>query len=295
MIGEPARWRSYIVDALIETTISRDILLMTRVDKPALLRKSAQTLPPGSISLTNSLAQVNLILFEAAELERPLPRSDRRARHLLQILRRSVGDTFDAGLVNGPRGKAILRIVTDESLTFSFAPHGPVPASEPISLIIGLPRPQTARDILRDATTLGVDGLHFVQTEKGESSYAQSTLWSSGEWRRHLTLGAEQAFDTRIPEVTWGRTLAEAVASFPAGTRLALDNYESPAPLSQCQVSRDHHLVLAIGCERGWAAAERTTLRAHGFQFHDLGPRVLRTETACTVALTLVRAKLGLL
>jgi hypothetical protein len=32
LIGEPARWRSYLVDSLIETTISRDILLMTRVD-----------------------------------------------------------------------------------------------------------------------------------------------------------------------------------------------------------------------------------------------------------------------
>lgn len=42
LIGEPARWRSYIVDALIETTISRDILLMTRVDKPALLRRLFQ-------------------------------------------------------------------------------------------------------------------------------------------------------------------------------------------------------------------------------------------------------------
>ena len=42
LIGEPARWRSYIVDSLIETTISRDILLMTRVDKPALLRRLFQ-------------------------------------------------------------------------------------------------------------------------------------------------------------------------------------------------------------------------------------------------------------
>lgn len=39
LIGEPERWRRYIVDSLIETTISRDILLVTRVDKPALLRQ----------------------------------------------------------------------------------------------------------------------------------------------------------------------------------------------------------------------------------------------------------------
>ena len=33
------RWRRYLLDSLIETTISRDVLLLTRVDKPALLRQ----------------------------------------------------------------------------------------------------------------------------------------------------------------------------------------------------------------------------------------------------------------
>ncbi len=36
---DPARWRRYVLDALVETTISRDVLLLTRVDKPALLRR----------------------------------------------------------------------------------------------------------------------------------------------------------------------------------------------------------------------------------------------------------------
>jgi predicted AAA+ superfamily ATPase len=39
---DPARWRRYILDSLVETTISRDILLLTRVDKPALLRRLFQ-------------------------------------------------------------------------------------------------------------------------------------------------------------------------------------------------------------------------------------------------------------
>jgi predicted AAA+ superfamily ATPase len=39
LIDSPERWRRYIQDSLIETTISRDILLLTRVDKPALLRR----------------------------------------------------------------------------------------------------------------------------------------------------------------------------------------------------------------------------------------------------------------
>ena len=39
LAGEPGRWRRYILDALVETTIARDVLLLTRVDKPALLRR----------------------------------------------------------------------------------------------------------------------------------------------------------------------------------------------------------------------------------------------------------------
>jgi predicted AAA+ superfamily ATPase len=39
LAGEPERWRRYILDALVETTIARDVLLLTRVDKPALLRR----------------------------------------------------------------------------------------------------------------------------------------------------------------------------------------------------------------------------------------------------------------
>jgi uncharacterized protein len=39
LVGDHERWVNYIVDSLVETTISRDVLLLSRVDKPALLRQ----------------------------------------------------------------------------------------------------------------------------------------------------------------------------------------------------------------------------------------------------------------
>jgi hypothetical protein len=39
LIKEPARWSRYVLDALIETALARDVLLLSRVDKPALLRR----------------------------------------------------------------------------------------------------------------------------------------------------------------------------------------------------------------------------------------------------------------
>jgi len=239
---------------------------------------------------------VNLILFQAEEAARPLPRRDPRAAHLLDVLRRTPGDIFDCGLVNGPRGKGTLVAIGPDALELSFHWSAPPPPPDPLTLLIGLPRPQTARDILRDATTLGAAALHFVLTEKSDPNYAHSTLWTSGEWRRHLLTGAEQAFDTRIPAVTHGTLLAEALAALPpASTHLALDHYEASASLSTCSLLNYKPVVLALGPERGWGAADRALLRGHGFTLVHLGSRVLRTETAVVAALALVRAKLGLM
>jgi 16S rRNA (uracil1498-N3)-methyltransferase len=239
---------------------------------------------------------VNIILFRPSEVELPLPRNDPRAQHLLAVLRRQPGDTFDAGIINGPRGKGTVVSVEEGRMVITFVWGELPPAPAPLTLLIGLPRPQTARDILREATALGVAAMHFVRTERGEAGYADSALWRSGAWEECVINGAAQAFCTRLPEVTHGRSLADAVAARPAGEiRLALDNYESPAALSQVAVPAGRAVVLAFGAERGWSPSERTLLRESGFTFVHLGQRVLRTETACVAAVTLIRAKLGLI
>jgi 16S rRNA (uracil1498-N3)-methyltransferase len=214
---------------------------------------------------------------------------------LLDVLRRREGDPFDAGLVNGPRGKGRLEKIAPDALTFSFAWGEAPPPLDPILLLIGLPRPQTARKILQEATALGVGTFHFFTAEKAEPSYARSTLWTSGEWRRHLVAGAEQAFCTQLPGLTHGLTLAAALEKTPAAaTRLALDNYEASAPLGHNLPLADTPIVLALGSERGWSATERDFLRAKNFSLVHLGSRVLRTETAVVAAVALVKARLKL-
>jgi len=42
LINDESRWKEYIRQSLIETTIMRDILLMVRIDKPVLLRNLFQ-------------------------------------------------------------------------------------------------------------------------------------------------------------------------------------------------------------------------------------------------------------
>ena len=38
LISDESRWKKYICDSLVETTIAKDILMLTRIDKPALMK-----------------------------------------------------------------------------------------------------------------------------------------------------------------------------------------------------------------------------------------------------------------
>jgi RsmE family RNA methyltransferase len=231
---------------------------------------------------------LNLILFEPGEIGGPLPRSDPRARHILDILRRREGDLFDAGIVNGRRGKAAVTRIGADFIDFSFEGLFDSAPADALHLLVALPRPQTARKILNEAAALGVASIRFFGSDKGERGYAASSLWTTPEWRRHLVDGASQAFDTRIPEVLHSAGLAESIGALPAGARVALDNYESPTRLAPAAGTRP--ITLAFGPERGWSAAERDRLRAGGFELAHLGPRVLRTETAVVAAVAIAKS-----
>lgn len=234
---------------------------------------------------------MNLVLLEADEVGRTLPRDDARVDHILKVLRRRVGDSFDAGLVNGALGKATVVAADETGVQISFVAAQKPPALPAITLIVGLPRPATARDILRDATTMGVSAIHFVETERTDPNYVTSKLWIDGEWRRYLLAGAAQAFDTRLPEVTWTKQLEEVLVGA-TGTWLALDNYEASTHLGSFPCgSAETPLTLAVGPERGWAAHDRAVLRAAGAQFVHLGARVLRVEMAVVAALAIWAAK----
>lgn len=238
---------------------------------------------------------MNLILFERAEIDRPLARADRRAVHVIDVLRRVPGEPFDVGIIDGPRGKARVQTISPDELLLEFTWQLEPPSPDPVTLIVATPRPQTARDILRDATSLGVTAIHFVESEKSDPNYARSSLWQDGSWRRHLINGAEQAFCTRLPAVAFGQTLSASLDALPSGgSRVVLDNYESSRALSALDALRGS-ATIAIGPERGWSASDRQQFRAAQFTFAHLGHRVLRTETACVAAIAVIRAKLGLI
>lgn len=239
---------------------------------------------------------MNLVLFERDEISRPLRADDPRALHLRSVLRRANDEPFDCGIVDGPRGRATITQQDDAGLHLAYEWGAEPPPLDPVWLLVGLPRPASARRILNEVAAFGVAGIIFFPTEKGEPSYASSSLWTRGEARGYLLAGVAQAFCTRVPECRLVENLTAAFTTVPdlAPTRVALDNYEAVAPLAQV-ATRATPALIAIGAERGWSAPERKTLREAGFVLAHLGRRVLRTETACIAGLAVLKARLGLL
>jgi RsmE family RNA methyltransferase len=198
--------------------------------------------------------------------------------------------TFHVGIEGGLRGIATIVALTPR-LTFSVAWEKSAQARLPLTVIVGLPRPQTAKKVLHDLASLGAARIIFFESAKGDPGYLTSSLWKDGEWREHVLKGTEQACSTLVPEVARVSSLAEAVALIDvAAWKLALDPYEATGAPELSTSAKS--AVLAIGPERGFAESERATLRQAGFTFAHLGDRILRVEAASLVGGALMLAQL---
>lgn len=235
-----------------------------------------------------ALSELNILLISEKVSFLNLPADGETGSHITRVLNAQEGDSIDIGVRNGPKGKATLLSLNKQNLKLSIKWDDDHPTDLfPISLLVGLSRPQTCRKILEQASALGVSNMHFFVSDKSEPSYRDSRLWKTKEWEEKIQKGVEQAFSTFIPECKIWSNLDECLASQSGSSiRIALDNYESSGTFP-CSPQRDKidHYTIAVGAERGWSDNERQRLRNSGFLLLSLGPRVLRQETAVVVAL----------
>ena len=245
---------------------------------------------------------MNLILFEKQFDFTRIEKIDTRALHIRKVLRAEVGALICVGFVNGPRGQAeVMELAEDGSVTLKLLSTEPALESLPITLLIGLPRPHTAKRILFEAASLGVACVQFFEAERGEPSYANSRMWQNNAWRERLWRGAEQSFGTYLPEVVMYPDLQTALSElFEIPIRVALDNYEASRSLGAI-LSQDVQIVqdakacaLALGAERGWSPNERDCLRHNSWQLAHIGEQVLRVETAVVSAVAIAADRIGL-
>ncbi|MBQ0050882.1 MAG: 16S rRNA methyltransferase, partial [Treponema sp.] len=66
---------------------------------------------------------MNICLFTAQEINHSLPKKDERAQHIVKVLHKKEGDTFDAGIIGGAAGVATITNISGEGeISFSFEP-----------------------------------------------------------------------------------------------------------------------------------------------------------------------------
>jgi RsmE family RNA methyltransferase len=246
---------------------------------------------------------VNIILFEDHELGNALPRQDERTKHLIKVLHKKTGDSFDAGVLGGQivSGR-IEKINLDGSILVSLQTNKGPPPKLPIRVAVGFPRPIQLRRLLRDISNMGAQAIDLVATELGEKSYRDTKLINDGGARSALIEGAVQARDTVIPALSTYTSLEswlrespwESSLPGPSPLLVAADNVRPEGAMSRINPMM-RPVVIAIGSERGWSDRERNMLAAAGFLRLSLGSRALRTETACVAALVIVMEKIGAL
>lgn len=246
---------------------------------------------------------MNIVLFEGDPF---FPRGDDRYQHIRKVLKKGVGDSFFAGIVDGEEGTAIIKSMDDAGLSFDFSVESPPRPLPPVTMIIGFPRPIQLKRILRDVASLGASTVLLAGTDLGEKSYRESTIVDRGAARAALLDGSSQAGSSAVPRLEMVDSMDEAIAatrqrdiSRESGVpRILLDVVNADCPLVDAPFGKpdaNRPLLLAIGSERGWSERERALFRDAGFMTCSLGSRILRTETACVAALGIALARSGLM
>lgn len=169
---------------------------------------------------------MNLILFDKEELNRELAYSDPRAVHMGRILELDEGDEFLAGVIGGPKGRGRLLSRESRGWRIGFTPLGESPPLHPLTLVLGCPRPPTARRILKDMCSMGLKEIRVCSTDLNEDSYLGAKFWREGLWKAALRDGAMQGAATLLSGVKTAPTLQGVLDDLPRGPgirRIALE------------------------------------------------------------------------
>jgi len=217
------------------------------------------------------------------------------AGHLTRVLR--LRPRAALTLFNGRGGEyaASIERVHGSEVTVAVGQHEPIERESPFPLTLaqGVSRGERMDLVVQKATELGAARLVPVLTERSivRLDEEQSDRKSS-HWRAIAIAACEQCGRNRLPEVALPTQLSEFLRQ-PAGESVQL--LLSPGATQRIEdVPRPARgATVLIGPEGGLSDAEQNAARTAGFTAVNLGPRVLRTETAAIAALTLLQREFG--
>jgi RsmE family RNA methyltransferase len=226
---------------------------------------------------------LNLVLLLQEDLVAPdrARLTGRRLAHVREVHRAKVGDELSVGLLGGRMGRGRVRHLDTESLELEVVLDQEPPPKLPLTLVLALPRPKVLNRVVAAATSLGAGRLVLLNAWKVEKAYWASPRMRSENLREQMVLGLEQAKDTVLPDLRLARLFRPFVEDdLPGlvgqGTGLVAHPGGGAAPPRVPAAP----VTVAIGPEGGWIEAEVQSLLQAGLRPLDLGPRILRTETA---------------
>ena len=232
---------------------------------------------------------MNLILLDPADFVAPdrVVLRGRRHAHVRDVVRPAIGAALRVGRVDGLAGEGTVVVLDDDRLELhvhDLTADPPPPL--PVTLALAMPRPHSLRKVLQQAAAMGVKRFHLFNCARVEQSFFTAGAARPAELADELRLGLEQARDTVLPSVAvhpqkFHRFLADVWPGLAGPPALVAHPEPGAAP---CPRAVAGPVTLVVGPEGGFIPAEVERLRALA-TLVDLGPRILRVETAVVALL----------
>ena len=167
-------------------------------------------------------------------------------------------------------------------------------ASEPKTRLVVYPallQRDKFEPVLQKLTEIGVAAIGPVTTARGLVRDAPDER-RYHRWRSIVREASEQSGRGVLPALLPTRPLIAALASA-EGTLVMAYERERNHQVRDALVGRPAEVAVFVGPEGGFTAEEIAEAQAAGWHTLDLGPRILRVETAAIVAMALVQAAAG--
>ena len=204
------------------------------------------------------------------------------ARHV-QVLRLQPGAVLT--LFNGEGGEyeATVQQMGRSHVQVQVGAHNAIEREAPrsVHLLVGMPANERMDWLVEKATELGVASIQPVVAERSVLKLmGERAEKKRAHWQGIAVAACEQCGRNRVPAVHEALGLHEWLALAQAqGARMVLSLQPGAQPLSQAAPGHDP-VTLLSGPEGGLSPAEEQAALAAGFVPVNLGPRVLRSETA---------------
>ena len=225
-----------------------------------------------------------------------------QGQHLVRVLRLTPGAALR--LFNGHGGEfdASIEAIHRDDVIVCVGAHHAIERESPLQITVlqGIARGEKMDLILQKATELGVTAVAPITTARSSVRLDDSSAQRKhAHWQGVMVSACEQSGRNRIPAINAPISLAAAVAANRAQLKLLLEPDTDAAGLKTLLAAAFHTamqnptICLLIGPEGGLDEREIQIAKLAGFQSCQLGPRVLRTETAALATLAALQALAG--